>query len=166
MKCKVTVVVLQRQLFWQQFLSCHERLQEIVAREAKECEALVSTHPPPTRSRDSRHTDSPRGSWSTSLARSSRSPPWQNINMSTCQHIRSTCQHIRSTPTPGHTWPGRPMAARTSGRSGPAPRGRRAGTSSAWPAQTGRGWLHFKLGILARVDTCKLHYEPNYYTGS
>ena len=112
MKCKVTVVVLQRQLFWQQFLSCHERLQEIVAREAKECEALVSTHPPPTRSRDSRHTDSPRGSWSTSLARSSRSPPWQNINMSTYQHVNISCQHPpRVTLGRGARWQREPRAA-------------------------------------------------------
>ena len=155
-KCKVTVVVLQRQLFWQQFLSCHERLYRNYLQRV----SLVSTHPPPTRSRDSRHTGSPRASWSTSLARSSRSPPCKCINISTYQHITtyqhvniSTCQHIMSTPTPGHTWPGRPMEARTSGRSGPAPGGRRAGTSSAWPAQSGRGWLHFKLDILARVDT-------------
>ena len=90
-KCKVTVVVLQRQLFWQQFLSCHERLYRNYLQRV----SLVSTHPPPTRSRDSRHTGSPRASWSTSLARSSRSPPCKCINISTCQHINiSTYQHI------------------------------------------------------------------------
>ena len=107
-KCKVTVVVLQRQLFWQQFLSCHERLYRNYLQRV----SLVSTHPPPTRSRDSRHTGSPRASWSTSLARSSRSPPCKCINISTYQHVNISCQHPpRVTLGRGARWQREPRAA-------------------------------------------------------
>ena len=117
-KCKVTVVVLQRQLFWQQFLSCHERLYRNYLRRV----ALVSTHPPPTRSRDSRHTGSPRASWSTSLARSSRSPPCKCINISTCQHINMSTYHV-NTP-PGSHLAGAPDGSANLGPQRPRTRGK------------------------------------------